>query len=163
LKPADVSLLIGCLAQLRFHHASAGEFAVAAELSYAAEGDSKLARVIPTTACLALLGTAALGRPMNLSSDLNANDSMYQELDRIVNAQSDCFEKEAQSSELINADLATAAHTVLVNCATETQRLKVYMANNFPGSPSRFEKWWSEKEQNTIEYVKKVIVVVRTQ
>jgi hypothetical protein len=122
-----------------------------------------MVRIIITTACLALLGTASLGRPMNLSSDLNANDSMYQELNRIINAQSNCFEKEAQSIELTDADLATVAHTVLANCATETQRLRAYMANNFLGSPSRFEKWWSEKEQDTIEYVKKVIVMVRTQ
>jgi hypothetical protein len=117
---------------------------------------------ITITACLALLGTAALGQPMKLSSDPNPNDSMYQELNRIINDQSNCFAKEAQSKALSN-DLALSAHTVLANCVTETQRYKVYLANNFPGSPSQFEKWWSEKEQDTIEYVEKVIAMVRTQ
>jgi hypothetical protein len=118
---------------------------------------------ITIAACLALLGTAALGQPMNSSSDPNANDSVYQELNRIINDQSNCFAKEAQSNELTNADLAKAAHTVLANCAAETQRYKVYLASNFPGSPSQFEKWWSEKEQDTLEYVEKVIEMVRTQ
>jgi hypothetical protein len=34
-----------------------------------------------------------------------------------------------------SANLAMPAHTVLENCATETQRYKVYLTNNFPGSP----------------------------
>jgi hypothetical protein len=118
---------------------------------------------ITITACLALLGTTALGQSMNSSPDPNANDSTYQELNRIINDQSNCFAKEAQSNELTNADLVTAAHTVLANCATETLRYKVYLANNFPGSPSQFEKWWGEKEQDAIEYVEKVIEMVRTQ
>jgi hypothetical protein len=117
-----------------------------------------MVRIIAVTACLTLLGTTAPGQPNNLSSD-----STYQELNRIIKDQSNCFAKEAQSNELTNADLATAAHTVLANCATETERYKVHMANNFPGSPSQFEKWWSEKEQDAIEDVEKVIAMVRTQ
>jgi hypothetical protein len=38
-----------------------------------------------------------------------------------------------------SANLAMPAHTVLENCATETQRYKVYLTNNFPGSP--FAVW----------------------
>jgi hypothetical protein len=118
---------------------------------------------ITITTCLMLIGTAALGQPMNLSSDPNANDSTYQELNRIINDQSNCLAKEAQSDKLTNIDAGAAAHTVLANCATETQRYKVYIAKNFPGDPSQFEKWWNEKEQDSIEYVEKVIAMVRTQ
>jgi hypothetical protein len=122
-----------------------------------------MVRIITITACLAALGTAALGQPMNLSSDPNANDSTYQELNRIINDQSNCLAKEAQSDKLTNSDVEVAAHTVLANCAIETQRYKVYIAKNFPGDPSQFEKWWNEKEQDSIEYVEKVIAMVRTQ
>src|SRR5450432_4221324 len=105
---------------------------------------------ITITACLAVLGTTALGQPNDLSWD-----STYQELNRIIIDQSNCLAKEAQSDELTNIDVEVAAHTVLANCATETQRYKVYIANKFPGNPSQFEKWWSEKDQDSIEYVKK--------
>jgi hypothetical protein len=50
---------------------------------------------------------------MNSWSDPNANDSTYQELNRIINDQSNCFAKEAQSNELTSANLAMAAHAVL--------------------------------------------------
>jgi hypothetical protein len=120
-------------------------------------------RIITITACLALLGTAALAQPMILPSDPNANDSVYQELNHIINDQSNCLAKEAQSDKLANIDVEVASHTVLANCATETQRYKVYIARSFPGDPSQFEKWWNEKEQDSIEYVKKVIAMVRTQ
>jgi hypothetical protein len=121
-----------------------------------------MVRIITITACLALLGTAVLGQPMILSSDPNAN-SAYQELNHIINDQSNCLAREVQSDKLNNIDVEVAAHTVLANCATETQRYKVYIANNFPGDRSQFEKWWNEKEQDSIEYVKKVLAMLRTQ
>jgi hypothetical protein len=112
--------------------------------------------------CLALLGNAAFGQGMK-SPDPHADDPIYQELNRIIIDQSNRLAKEAQSDKLTKINVEVAANVVLANCATETQRYKVYIANNFPGDPSQFQKWWSEKEQDTIEYVKKVIVMVRTQ
>jgi hypothetical protein len=115
------------------------------------------------SACLALLANTAFAQSINSSPNPQANDPIYQELNRIIIDQSNCLAKEAQSNRLSNVDFETAADTVRTTCATETQRYKVYMGNNFLGSPSEFEKWWNEKENETIEYVKKVIAMVRTQ
>jgi hypothetical protein len=94
--------------------------------------------------------------------DPRENDPRYQEAKQVVKAQSACFKREALSKSIAKVDLQTAAYAVVGRCAVETARYKALRARYFAGSMSRFEQWWSEQEANDLEFVKKLIAVIRT-
>ena len=112
---------------------------------------------ITIATCLALIASIAHAQP-----DVRHNDADYQELQQIVEAQTNCFIKQSKSKSLAKADLETAAYTVLGRCTDETQRYKAFVAAHDPRTPQQLLQHWNEQEREDVETIKQMLAVVRT-
>src|SRR5262245_20635197 len=63
----------------------------------------------------------------------------HDEAKRLIEAQTNCFTREAQSKSLDKWDLETASLAVQARCVAETQRFKAFAARHTPESIPAFE------------------------
>jgi hypothetical protein len=89
-------------------------------------------------------------------------DPMYQEIKVIVDAQVECFKREAIKVAPKKIDLDTAAYSVVASCVAQTQRLKAFQAGHDLRSVPQMQAYWAEQEQQDLQHVKQMVAVLRT-
>ena len=86
----------------------------------------------------------------------------HQEAKRLVEEQTNCFKREAQSKALAKIDLETAALSVQARCVAETQRFKAFSAAHTIESVPTFEARMRRMEADDLQFIKQVLALVRT-
>jgi len=118
------------------------------------------------TIMFAAFTSAALhAEPQNLllaGNPVEGDDPEYQEAEQIIHEQPACFKREALSKSIAKVDLLSAAYAVVGRRAVQTERYKALRARYFQGNVSKFEQWWSQEQADDLEFVKKLIAVIRT-
>ena len=84
------------------------------------------------------------------------------EAKQLIEAQTNCFTREAQSKSLVNVDLETAALAVQARCAAETHRFKLFSAQHTPESVPQFEARWRRNEADDLQFIRQALALVRT-
>jgi hypothetical protein len=114
--------------------------------------------ILPLT--LAACGTAAKPPPPDISS------SAHEEIKQAVDAQTECFTREAQNKSLDKGDINTAALAVHARCITETQRFKAvaarYTIDSVTGGVEGYEDQMRQNDADDLQYIRQVLAMVRT-
>jgi hypothetical protein len=85
-----------------------------------------------------------------------------EEAKRLIEAQTSCFTREAQSKSLDKWDLETAALAVQARCVAETQRFKAFAARHTPESVPAFEARMRGTEADDLQFIRQALALVRT-
>jgi hypothetical protein len=91
-----------------------------------------------------------------------SGDALHCQIKQLVEAQGNCFVREARSKRIAKVDLETAAYAVVSSCAEPTQRLKAFQAGHDIRNPLQMRQYWAETDRQDLEYVKGLIALVRT-
>jgi hypothetical protein len=115
-------------------------------------------------ACILALTLAACGAVSKPPPD--ASTSNPDELKQIVDAQTQCFTREAQNKSLDKVDISTAALAVQARCVAETQRFKAFAArttiDSVTGGVDGYEDRMRQADADDLQYIKQLLALVRT-
>jgi hypothetical protein len=89
-------------------------------------------------------------------------DPIYQEVKAIVEAQSNCFKREAMEKRLNAFDIETAALAVQASCAAETQRYRTYSITHTIESVPMVTERMRRKEAEDLQFIKQMLALIRT-
>ena len=110
---------------------------------------------------LTLAACAASRPPPDISSTARDN-----ELKQVIDAQSQCFKREVQDKSLDKVDLNTAALAVQARCITETQRFKVFAAQNtidpVTGGIQGYQDRMRQYDDYDLQTIRGLLALVRT-
>ena len=112
---------------------------------------------------LMLLGGCTRSEQVTPQYQSREQDPVYQTIKGLVQDQSNCFKREAQSKSLRAVDLDTAALAVMGKCAAERQRYKAFAARNTIEHPPQFEIRWRAEEADDLLFIKQMLAIIRTQ
>lgn len=110
--------------------------------------------ILPLSSCAASQPTTPVYNP--------AVDPMHLEAKEIIDAQMNCFKREAQSKTVANVDLDTAALAVQARCIAETQRYKAFSASHTIENVPTFEARMRRQEADDLQTIKQMLALVRT-
>jgi hypothetical protein len=114
-------------------------------------------------ACIQALTLAACGAASRPPPDISSAKS--DGLKQVVDAQTQCFTREAQDKALSKVDINTAALAVQARCITETQRFKVFAARNtidtVTGGVEGYQDRMRQDDADDLQYIRQVLALVR--
>jgi len=111
--------------------------------------------------CTATVGAASTPAP---PPDISSSDR--DELKQVVDAQTQCFSREAQNKSLDKVDINTAALAVQARCITETQRYKALAArttiDSVTGGIQGYEDRMRQEDADDLQFIRQVLALART-
>jgi hypothetical protein len=81
---------------------------------------------------------------------------------QLIEAQSNCFAREAQSKSVANVDLETAALAVQARCVAETERFKAYAGQYTIENLLQFQARMRRMEAEDLQTIRQMLALVRT-
>lgn len=88
------------------------------------------------------------------------------ELKQVIDAQTQCFTREAQNKSLNKVDIHTAVLAVQARCVRETEAFKAVAArttiDTVTGGIEGFQDRMRHDEANDLQYIRQVLAVLRT-
>jgi hypothetical protein len=123
------------------------------------KGRETMRKLAYLVACAYLAGCAGSPPPQPVSREA---DPIYQQIKSIVEAQGECFKREAVKVAPKKVDLDTAAYSVVASCVAETQKLKAFQSSHDLRSVPQMQAYWAQQDQADLQHAKQMVALLRT-